>query len=398
MKENLLPYPKDWKNLLNLFKNCFTKPQFNNFSQATTCVAVSQYSTMTRWSKLFSKKHQSTLNDFYTTSPWLEHNVHSRLSRLIVTRVKDAYVGIIDDTLSHKPYAQKMAHLGIFRDGLTKKKQKGHSIVTHGVQSLELGFVPFDTQLYQKNGRTKNDIACAMIQRTQHYRKLPLYVVDSWYSNTQVLGKITDEKSHYISEVKSNRNVTINYKCRYAKEHATHIEEKGFTQVKIRNTIYRFFQTSAFISGLGNVNLVFSQKYEESEEDWGDFHYLITDVLSLPGERVIELFLLRGGTEGFHREAKQHLGLETYQLRNDRGIERYLFLVLLVYVLLLAEPARDEKNLRKKKGHKRALQTSEGRVLHHYASESKACKKRAFRSVLSRNSIRIIAKTRNFSV
>ena len=53
------------------------------------------------------------------------------------------------------------------------------------------------------------------------------------------------------------------------------------------------------------------------------------------GERVIELFLLRGGIEGFHRESKQQLGLEDYQLRNSRGIERYLFLVLLVYVLLL---------------------------------------------------------------
>jgi len=45
--------------------------------------------------------------------------------------------------------------------------------------------------------------------------------------------------------------------------------------------------------------------------------------------------LVRGGIESFHREAKQHLGLESYQIRKSRGIERYLFLVLFVYVLLL---------------------------------------------------------------
>lgn len=335
MKNTLLPYPKDWKNLLNLFKPSFTKPQFNNFCQATTCMAVSQHSTINRWSTLFDKKHQSNLNDFFIESPWDEGAVNSRLNRLTINRIKDIHIGFIDDTMSHKPYAKKMAHLGIFRDGLTKKKQKGHSIVTHGAHSHYLSFVPLELELYRKNDRTKNDIACAMIERTQRYKKLPLYIVDSWYSNTQVLGKIKGESSHYITEVKSNRNATMSRKCRYVREHAKHIKKKDFSVIKIKKAKYRFFQTSAFISGLGNVNLVFSQKYEESEEDWGDMHYLITDILSLQGEKAIELFLLRGGIEGFHREAKQHIGFESYQLRNGRGIERYLFLVLLVYVLLL---------------------------------------------------------------
>jgi hypothetical protein len=298
-------------------------------------MATSQHSTINRWSKLFDKKHQSNLNDFFTESPWQESVVHERLSRLASKRIKDAYIGFVDDTLSHKPYAKKMAHLGIYYDGLTKKKQQGHSIVTHGVHSNELMFVPFDLQLYKKDGRTKNDIACAMIERTQRYKKLPLYIVDSWYSNNQVLGRIKRADSHYITEIKSNRKVNLSRKCRYVREHAKHIKKKDFTIFKIKETTYRFFQTSAFISGLGNINLVFSQKYEESEEEWGEMYYLITDILSLSGEKVIELFLLRGGIEGFHREAKQQLGMEGYQLRNDRGIERYLFLVLLVYSLLL---------------------------------------------------------------
>ena len=335
MKENLLPYPKDWKNLLNLFQPTYTKPQFNNFCQATTCMAVSQHSTINRWCNIFDKKHQSNLNDFFTVSPWQDSNVHSRLSRMTIRRIKDANIGLIDDTFSHKPYAKKMDNLGIFRDGLTKKKQQGHSIVTHGLQSHELGFVPFDLQLYKKDGRSKNDIACVMIERTQRYKKLPLCIVDSWYSNIKVLGKITEVGSHYITEIKSNRNTTVSNKCRYVREHAKHIKEKGFSVISIKEAKYRFFQTSAFISGLGNINLVFSQKYEESGEEWGEMYYLISDILSLSGQRVIELFLLRGGIEGFHREAKQQLGFEHYQLRNDRGIERYLFLVLLVYVLLL---------------------------------------------------------------
>ena len=298
-------------------------------------MAVSQHSTINRWCNIFDKKHQSSLNDFLTVSPWKEDEVHTKLSRFTVNRFKDVYIGIIDDTLSHKPYAKKMDNLGIFYDGLTKKEQKGHSIVTHGLHSNQFGLIPFDERLYKKDGTSKNDIACAMIERTQRFKKIPLYLIDSWYSNTQVLGTIKKARSHYITEIKSNRNVTLNRKCRYAREHEKHIVEKDFKTVKIKDAKYRFFQTSAFISGLGNVNLVFSQKYEEEKEEWSETYYLITDILSLSGERVIELFLVRGGIESFHREAKDKLGLEDYQLRTDRGIERYLFLVLLVFVLLL---------------------------------------------------------------
>jgi hypothetical protein len=335
MSDALLQYPSKWNNLLNLFEQCFTKPQFNNFSQASTCMAVSQHSTINRWCNLFNKKHQSNLNDFFSVSPWNELDVHSRLSRLTVNRFKDFSIGIVDDTLSHKPYAKKMAHLGIFRDGLTKRKQQGHSIVTHGLHSHEMGFVPFDLQLYKKDGKTKNDIACVMIERSQRFKKLPLYVVDAWYSNIQVLSQIKKAGSHYITEIKSNRLVNLSRRCRYAREHCDHIQKKDFNITKVKEAKYRFFQTSAFISGLGNVNLVFSQKYDEDEKLWGEVYYLITDVLSLSGERVIELFLVRGEIESFHREAKDKLGMEDYQLRTSRGIERYLFLIVLVYSLLL---------------------------------------------------------------
>jgi hypothetical protein len=174
-----------------------------------------------------------------------------------------------------------------------------------------------------------------MIDRTQRFKKMPLYTVDSWYSNNQVLGKIKAAGSHYITEIKSNRNVTINFKKRYVREHETHLKEKDFKEVLIKESKYRFFQTSGFISGLGNVNLVFSQKYDEEKEEWSETYYLITDVLNLSGERVIELFLVRGEVENFHREAKDKLGMEDYQLRTSRGIERYLFLIVLVYSLLL---------------------------------------------------------------
>lgn len=335
MSDALLPYPKDWKQLLNPFVLCFTKPQFGNFCQSVTALVVSQYCSVCRWAQVFEPKHQSSLNDFFSESPWDDSLVHDSLTRITARSVRDARLGIVDDTLSHKPYAKKMDYAGWFYDGLTKKKQHGHSIVTSGVHSRGLGFVPVDLRLYKKGSLTKNDIACSMIHRTQRQFRLPLYVLDSWYSNNQVLNSIRREKAHYITEIKSNRNVTIGNKKRSANAHERHIKKKQWHTTKINEATYRYFQTSVYIRKLGDVNLIFSQKYFEDEEEWSETFYLVTDVTSLEGERAIELFLLRGSIEGFHRESKQQLGLEGYHLRNHRGIERYLLLVLLAYVLLL---------------------------------------------------------------
>lgn len=334
MSDALLPIPQEWKQLFTPFVRCFTKPQFNNFCQSATAMATSHHSSINRWAVL-AGKHQSTLNDFFTVSPWDDATVRDKLSFVTRRRINDAFIGIIDDTLGHHPYSEHIENVGFYYDGLTKTEQKGHSIVTHGLHSAESGFVPFDLELYKKDGRSKNDIACAMIARTQHFKKLSLYILDSWYSNQQVLNTIQKYNSHFITEIKSNRNVTIGKKCRYAREHEKHISPKDWAKVDIKEGLYRYFQTSAFISCIGNVNFVFSQKYDKEEEEWSETYYLITDIISLRGERIIELFLLRGGIEGFHREAKQQLGLEHSTLRNTRGIERYLFLVLLVFVFLL---------------------------------------------------------------
>jgi hypothetical protein len=277
--------------------------------------------------------HQSSLNDFVTQSPWDDSAVRSRLGRFTLKHFPDACIGIIDDTMSHKPYAQKMSFVDYLYDGLTKKKQKGISIVTHGIHSPAYGFVPFDAQAYQKGGRSKNDIACEMIARTQRYKKLSLYIVDSWYSGNCLLNTVKKHKAHYITEIKSNRNVTISRINKSVSAQEKLLKQSDFTAVQIKDATYRYAQTIAHIKGLGNVNLVFSQKLEEKK--WGDTYYLITDILSMTGERVIELFLKRGEIEGFHREAKQQLGLEDFQLRKSQGIERNIFLILLVFVLLV---------------------------------------------------------------
>ncbi|HIQ23232.1 MAG TPA: hypothetical protein EYH34_18565, partial [Planctomycetes bacterium] len=49
---------------------------------------------------------------------------------------------------------------------------------------------------------------------------------------------------------------------------------------------------------------------------------------------VLSHYLVRWGIEVFFKMSKQYLGLGDYQLLRYRGIERYLCLVLIAYILL----------------------------------------------------------------
>ena len=147
------------------------------------------------------------------------------------------------------------------------------------------------------------------------------------------------------STLKSNHNVTINMKKNAVRSFVKGIKTKEWKEIKIDKNIFRFFATNAFIpKSIGSIHLIFSQLYDEKKEQWGTTYYLISNKLTTSSEEIIAQYLQRVGVEVFHREAKQNVGLEGYFLRKNRGIERYLFLVLLTYAFLaLQERALNEK-------------------------------------------------------
>ena len=54
----------------------------------------------------------------------------------------------------------------------------------------------------------------------------------------------------------------------------------------------------------------------------------------------MHLLLRRWDIEGLHRDSKQHLGLEDYQLRKYRGIQIVVLAVFVAYTLLVLSAAQ----------------------------------------------------------
>src|SRR3989344_986516 len=332
--------------LLKPYENVLSKPQMLHFAAFLTGLSACEKPSISRMSEIHTRD-RSSLNRFLTESPWGIEETKSVYHKQIQPFIMKGSSLLIDDTNSKRPYAKKVEKANYHYDHTVGKEVLGYNLVT-SVVSLEEETIPYNLIPYyraedcvDRKFKTKNQIASEIINSTASNRNINLVIFDSWYSNNIVIGACKKAKKDYITQIKGNRNVTIHRHENAVRAFVKDINENDW-EITIHNqSTFRFFATSAFISRIRSVHLVFCQKYDNSEKKWGEPHFIISNMLETSSIVVLHKYLSRVGIEGFHRDAKQNLGLEGYFLRNNRGIEKYLFLVMLTYGFLVLQKMKN---------------------------------------------------------
>jgi len=343
---NILSLPEEISEYLSFFQLVYTKPQFERFSEHILSMIIDPKYTSNRINKhFFHKVNQSTSNRFLTESPWDENEVEIKMFHLVNSYdiLPKLRIGALDDTLSHKKYAKKMEGVGKHHDHLNNTFSYGHDIVSLGIHT-EQGCLPLALKPYVRKEnilptmefRTKNQIADEAIRHIHQSIPLDIMTMDSWYgNNTKLLLALKSQRISYVAAIKSNRNFTINWKKQFVREYFRTLKDKNFTIVNIKTSKFRLHKIKGFMSKLRDVTLLISQMWDREEDNWGEPFYIITDLHNKSAIDILQLYLKRNPIEGFHREAKQHLNMESYKLRNYKGIVRNLFLVVITYVILM---------------------------------------------------------------
>lgn len=348
---NILSIPEEISENLSFFQPVYSKPQFCRFTDHILGRIVdNRFSTYSIPNHFYHKVNPSTENRFLTESTWDDNKVESMLYELVEYSdiLSDFRIGLLDDTLAHKKYAKKMDGVGKHKDHLNNTFSYGHDIVTIGVHTkygcLPLASKPYVRKENIKKGitfQTKNQIAEKSVKRINEKIKLNLMVMDSWYgNNTDLLLSFRGIDIQFVAAIKSNRNITLYHKKQYAREYFAKLKNKDFeifieTEDGKEKDRYRLHKANVFISRLGNADLLISQQWNKDEKRWTDPYYIITDLKNKSAIEILCLYLKRSSIEGFHREAKQHLSMERYLIRDYKGIVRHLFLVVVAYVLLM---------------------------------------------------------------
>jgi DDE superfamily endonuclease len=315
-------------------------------------------------------RNQASMNNFITDSTWGDEEFH----RAVIQVVKDEVAKqsmkhgtlIIDDTFLEKS-GEEMEGVGWFYDHTQKKSILAHNMIsTHYVAGKF--HVPLDFELYRKRKecpeemfKTKVQMAKELVEMAVGYG-IPISVVlfDSWYMSEELTSFIKGLGiGAYVAEEKGDRIVlsddgrTETSLSDWAKTIPRESFEPGLsfrtekrslqsTSLEVytsllgeKRTFYAYC-TSVRMKHLDGrkTRLVLSYKDEKLGASTEGPSFYVTNMRFWETKKILQTYAMRWMIEGFHRDAKQSLGLEDYQLRKIKGVKRHISMVFFAYILL----------------------------------------------------------------
>lgn len=244
----------------------------------------------------------------YTPSQLWNHTKH------LVQKDEGYLVG--DDSLLDKRYSRK--------NELARKQYSGneHGLI-NGICIVNLlwtngdEYIPVDYRIYQKENDdlTKNDHFLNMLDNAEKRGFSPIYVLmDSWYSGLPNLKHIRKKNWHFICNLKSNRQVSL---------------EKG-TYLAIKDLDLANKQVKkVWLKGFGPI-LVCKLVAKNN-----DITYLATDDLKLNVyDQFTDQFNHRWKIEEFHRGIKQTTGIEKCKSIKASSQKTHIFSAFVAFVKL----------------------------------------------------------------
>ena len=333
--------PPVLRNLLRQYQGFFSKPQFRHFQHLVTGLVVSENKTLCEMNDCFSSRDQSNFNRFVTQSDFsLE-----KLNRLRLAQVKkhvqfaNKGVLIVDESLLHKT-GDYMELAGSHKSGMTKTLRWGHMLVNTIFSDESENTFPVDTQVfvrekdcpkYDRKFKTKRELGIEGIDVALQAR-LPVHTViaDAGYEGDTFVNAIKSRGLDFLVGVRTSTKISIDRRKRQEiGSIKDSLQEEDFCKITHNDKTYYYHMKKGFVKKIGAVKLIIS--YVEDDKD-NTKCYLTNS--QRPNENIMKLLLARWKIEVFHRDAKQHLGLEAYQVRKGRGMQVVALAILTAYTLV----------------------------------------------------------------
>ena len=230
----------------------------------------------------------------------------------LVTRSRG--VLIVDDSTLDKPYAHKMA--------LVHRHWSGkHHAVVDGINLITLlwsdgdRLIPVDYRVYDKphDGLSKNEHFLAMLLTAQQRGFHPECVLfDSWYASVDNLRLIRQCGWRWLTRLKANRRVSMDYQPKQALE-TWPIAETG---------------SEVHLEGYGLIRVFWVVATN------GDTDYWATNDGAMGELERLKYAEMAWGIEVYHRALKQECGVERAQVRAARAQRNHIGMAIRAFVRL----------------------------------------------------------------
>ncbi len=221
---------------------------------------------------------------------------------------------IVDDSTLDKPDAEQI-------DLVHRHWSGKHHAVVDGINLITLlwtdgdRLIPIDYRIYDKpnDGITKNEHFLAMLLTAQARGFTPECVLfDSWYASVDNLRLIRDCGWRWLTRLKANRRVSIDYQPKRAletwgiAETGTEVHREGYGLIRV----FRVVATN------------------------GDTEYWATDDRAMGELERLKFAEMAWGIEVYHRALKQECGVERAMVRAARAQRNHIGCAIRAFVRL----------------------------------------------------------------
>lgn len=297
-------------------------------------------------------RNQASLNNFVTDSTWNDDALHQSAIRMVKDEVDRRNIKggtlVIDDTLIEKS-GKHMWGVGNFWDHGQKKYMLAQNLVSTNYFTGKF-HLPLDFDVYRKEDdckegefRTKVEIAKDLVSRAAGYG-LPIscVVFDSWYNSRELIehmrklgirAYVTEEENARLVISDDSRTKMTLAEFEKGVPRDKFMPVKIYTSMKGEERIYYAYCTSVRMVHLNGTKVRLVISYDNRELA-GKPSFYVSNMRIWEAKKVLQTYALRWSIEGFHRDAKESLGLDDCQMRKMSGVKRHIAMVFLADTIM----------------------------------------------------------------
>jgi DDE superfamily endonuclease len=352
----IIEFPQVVRDALAQYGDLFANEcQRRHFAEYLTGLMVAERKTVLGINREFAQTtDQSCLNRFLTDAPWDIEALNGRrleqLQKDPSTRYSDQGVIPIDNTLIDRD-GMLIPDAGWFWDHAEERNKIAQDYLFANYVCTSGKHYPLEFRLFRKQEvsealkepfRNHTVLCCELIDWVCE-RQIPGdFTMDSYFTCAEILNHIHGKQDRwgrprgYVGDLKSNRKLEWKGRIIKANDLAASIPASDRKEMRIGDRRQWYFTVAVRIPDVKHkVRIVILWRYRNDAEPC---KILVTNRITWEVSRIVRVYRHRWtGTETFHRDGKQQLGLGDCQLRDPQGQTRHMYLVMLAYSLLVSQ-------------------------------------------------------------
>ena len=342
----IVDFPTIVQEALGVFGEVFdTDAARRHFAAYLTGLMVAERKTISGINReLAVTTDQSCLNRWLTEVEWDVHTLNDRRlawwQQVPHTRYSVRGVIAIDHTLVD--HAGKLIEdVGWFWDHADERHVIAHDDMISNYVCTSGAHYPIEWRRFKKRdacaaGECKDhtELCIELIEDALRRELRGDFTFDSYCTSAKVLNHIQRQQRAYVGDLKLNRKVVYRGREQKLQDVARQIPWEAKKPVRMGSTRYWYFSKQRRIPDVTHpVRIVLFWRERDDQEASKAF---VSNRLGWEVIRIVLVYRHRWtGTETFHRDGKQQLGLGDCQVRSGEGQTRHVYLVSTAYSLLM---------------------------------------------------------------